>query len=78
MHKTISIFEHFVAVKREDREWPVMAFCTSRPTDEARKKIEAHLMRPNFPIQPGAVIQVFDLNSRTGALRANGALFVSA
>ena len=70
--------EHFVAVMREDREWPVLAYCTSRLTDDARNRIEAHLMRANYPAMPCGVIQVFELNRRTGALTANGMLFASA
>lgn len=74
----IKIHEHVVSVMRKDRKLPVSAICTSKLTDEARSKIVAHLMRPNFPLQPGGGVQVFELNRRTGALRTNGMLFVSA
>jgi hypothetical protein len=40
----IKIHEHFISVQREDRKFPVLAFCTSKLTDRARQKIEEHLI----------------------------------
>jgi uncharacterized protein YjlB len=70
----IEIHEHFISVQREDRKFPVLAFCTSKLTDRARQKIEEHLMRPDLSNLECGAVWTFDLNHRTGALRANGIL----
>ena len=72
----ISIHEHFLWVFRQDRERPVTAFCTSKLTDRARQKITQQLSRPDLPESDRALIYRYDLNRRTGALRAHGFIIV--
>lgn len=74
----IEIHEHFISVQREDREFPVLAFCTSKLTDRARQKIEEHLSRPNLPNLRCGTVWRYDLDRRTGMLRANGWLIASS
>lgn len=73
----IKIHEHFISVQREDREFPVLALCTSKLTDRARQKIEEHLSRPDLPHLGCGAVWCYDLNRRTGALRAHGFLMAS-
>lgn len=70
----IKIHEHFICVVRQDREFPVTAFCTSKLTDRARREISEHLSRPDLPDYGRGVTHCFDLNPRTGAPRWNGFL----
>lgn len=74
----IKIHEHFISVQRQDREMPVLGFCTSKLTARARQLIEEHLSRPDLPVLKSGAVWRFDLNQRTGALRAQGFLVASA
>jgi len=68
----IKIHEYFMAVQRPDRKFPLLAFCTSKLTDDARRLIEQHLLSLEIPNWECGAVWRFDLDRRTGALRAHG------
>ncbi len=72
--RQINDHEHFHGVYQEGMALPLLAFCTSKLTPEARDQIERHLLSPQRPDLGCAAVWKFDLSPHTGEVLSSGIL----